>query len=451
MKYLSKIIGITLLALFVANLFAKDQLKPVHLKFDFSAGEVAKGYTQILPNMKYSTDQGYGIICDPATIVSAVNRDGKDALKSDFLTSGNPFLFVVDLPEGNYDVTLILGDIHGKSVTTVKAEARRFMLGKVETENGKIVSKMFTTNIRYSSLNDSVNVKLKRREVNHPDWDHQLSIEFSDARPCVCGVEIKSNENAPTIFLAGNSTVTDQVSEPWAAWGQMLPYFFNPGKISVANYAESGEAMKSFLARRKLDKIVTQMKAGDYLFIQFGHNDQKPQSSSYVKPFAGYKDCLKIFINAAREKGAYPVLVTSMHRRKFDANGKIINTHGDYPEAMRQTAKEENVPLIDLHAMSRQLYEALGVEGSRKALVHYPANTFKGQTKALADNSHHSTYGAFQLAKCVVEGIRMNKLVDLVQNFTADVRPYNPAHPDPFEEWDWPVSPSVSSVTPEGF
>src|SRR5690606_30511697 len=190
----------------------------------------------------------------------------------------------------------------------------------------------------------------------------------------------------PTIYLAGNSTVVDQEYEPWAAWGQMITAFFRP-EVAVANYAESGESLKSFIAEKRLKKILSVIKPGDYLFIEFAHNDQKA-GGAYVAPFTGYKDHLKLFIKAAREKGAIPVLVTSMHRRNFNENGEIINTLDNYPEAMRQVGKEENATVIDLNKMSKTLYEAMGPEKSKRAFVHYPAGTFPGQDKVLNDNTH---------------------------------------------------------------
>lgn len=188
-----------------------------------------------------------------------------------------------------------------------------------------------------------------------------------------------------------------------------------------------------------MEKLLTTLKQGDYLFIQFGHNDQKPESSSYVKPFIGYKDYLKLFLKTARERGATPVLITPMKRRKFDAQGNLVNTHGDYPAAMRQVAEEENVALIDLNEMSKLLIEALGVEDSKKAFVHYPANRFPNQDKALEDDTHFNNYGAYQLAKCIVEGIKANKL-PIRTYLIDDLRHYDPAHPDPLDTWNLPVS-----------
>lgn len=410
----------------------------IHLRFDFGDGKVESDYTQVLPSMKYTPERGFGFLTD--STIQSVQRDDHNPLKSDFCTAKDPFIFAVDVPEGNYDVFVTLGDKEGTSLTTIKAESRRLMLEKVSAEPGEFKKVVFTTNVRTSQIDSAAFVKLKPREIHHLNWDKCLSIEFNDEHPCVCAVEIQSAKKPVSIYLAGNSTVTDQKAEPWAAWGQMLPRFFKPQKVVVINHAESGETLKSFIGENRLMKLMTTLKPGDYLLIQFAHNDQKPQNSTYVEPFTGYKEYLKLFIKQAREKGAIPVLVTPMHRRNFDENGRIINTHGDYPEAMRQVANEEKVPLIDLCKMSRILFETLGVEGSKHAFVHYPAGTFPGQEEALSDNTHFNNYGAYELAKCVIEGIKANHL-KIGKYLINDLQPFDPNHPDSFDLWNFPVSP----------
>jgi lysophospholipase L1-like esterase len=228
----------------------------------------------------------------------------------------------------------------------------------------------------------------------------------------------------------------------------MLPAFFAPGKVVIANYAESGETLKAFRNEKRLSKVFSLMKKGDYLFIEFAHNDQKP-GGNYLEPFTTYKETLKSFIKETRDRGGIPVLVTSMHRRNFDDQGKIVNTLSDYPEAVRQTGKEENVPVIDLNAMSKVLYEAWGPERSLKAFVHFPANTFPGQDKELKDNTHFTPYGAYELTKCVVEGIRLNKL-GIATYLSPHVEPFDPQHPDPVEDWYWPLSPDTRTLKPDG-
>ena len=349
--------------------------------------------------------------------------------------AGDGNFFSVKVPEGNYSVAVTLGS---GCTTTVKAESRRLML---EQARG---SGTFTVNVRNAKvpappLNapGGDQVRLNDREQGALHWDDKLTLEFSGPRSCVRSVEI-ARAPVPTVFLAGDSTVTDQPSEPTTSWGQMLTRFFKPG-IAVANHAESGETLKSFVTALRLDKILSQMKQGDWLFIQFGHNDMKvnwPQT--YAEAFTTYKQYLKTFIAEARLRGATPVLVTSMHRRNFGPDGKIRNTLGDYPEAVRQTAREENVVLIDLNAMSAAFYEALGPERSPLA---FGANG--------RDATHHSAYGAYELAKCVVNGIRAANL-DLAKYLVDDLPAFDPAHPDPPESWALPASPRFGNRPPRG-
>jgi len=216
----------------------------------------------------------------------------------------------------------------------------------------------------------------------------------------------------------------------------MLTRFFKP-EVAVANHAESGETLKSFITGLRLDKILSQIQPGDYLFIQFGHNDMKENwPQTYVQPFTTHKAYLKVFIAEARRRGAIPVLVTPMQRHNFDG-AKVRNTLNDFPESVRETAAEEEVPLIDLTKMSIDFYEALGPEKSWLA--------FSGGR----DATHHSAYGAYELAKCIVEGIRSNNLA-LAKFIVDDYQPFDPAHPDSPEAFDVPASPGRSNVPRRG-
>ena len=403
------------------------------LKFDFGSGPVAPGYRQILPTTIYAKELGYGL--EPGATVQSLDRRGKDALRSDFLTSDKPFYFSVAVPEGNYHVTVTFGDAAAATTTTVKAELRRLMLENVTTTKGKFTTQMFTVNVRAPQISGGGEVKLKDREKTTEwwAWDEKLTLEFNGARPTVCAIEI-TKVDVPTVYLLGDSTVCDQPREPFSSWGQMLTRFFQPG-IAIANHAESGESLKSSLGARRLDKVLSLMKPGDYLFIQYGHNDQKEKGEG-VGAFTTYKADLKRFVAEARKRGGIPVLVTSMNRRNFGADGKIFSTLGDYPEAVRQLATEDNVPLIDLHAMSQAFYEALGPEKSALA--------FKD-----GDGTHHNNYGSYELAKCIVEGINVNKL-GLVQYLVKDWQPFDSHHPDAVEGFKLPASPIVTAIKPLG-
>lgn len=415
-----------------------------NLKFDFGSGQVAKGYVKVSPENIYSNEKGYGFLS--RTGLKAVDRKTKNRLQSDYISSDSSFFFSVKLPEGNYDVKLILGDEEGTSSTTVKVECRRLMLENIGTKAAEFVSPIFTVNLRSPQINASEKIAIKPREADYLHWDAQLTFEFCGKELKICGLEITKNEKAKTIFLAGNSTVVDQAYEPYSAWGNMIPRFFKPGAIVVANYAESGESLRSFIAEKRLDKILSQMKAGDYLFIEFAHNDQKQKD---LLPFVGYKALLEKFITETRKKKGIPVLVSSMHRRNFDSTGHIVNTLGDFPEAARQTAAEQKVPLIDLNAMSKILWETLGPEESKKAFVHYPANSFPGRDKAIKDDTHFSNYGAYQLAKCIVEGIKKAE-PELAKYLLNGLPAYDPARPDPVKAFYFPTSPLVTVVKPDG-
>ena len=427
-------------------ILSTSALRGQSYKFDFGNGPVAKGYEQVLPSMAYDAARGYGFLEGKSP--KAVSRGG-NALTGDLISCDSPFFFTVDVPEGNYDVKVILGGSEAPSSTTIRVENRRLMVDKTDTKAGKQQKKQFSVHVRYPEIaGTDKKVRLKSRELEYFHWDHQLTIEFNGEAPCVASVEITPNTSAPTVFLAGNSTVVDQANEPWAAWGQMFPVFFKPGKVVIANHAESGETLKDFKGARRLENVLSMMKPGDYLFIEFAHNDQKP-GGSHVEPFTTYQEMIREYVAAAEAKGGIPVLVTSMHRRRFDEDGKIINTLEEYPEAMRQLAQEDGIALIDLNAMSKTLYEAWGVEASKKAFVHFPAGTFKGQMEDFADNTHFSTYGAYQLARCVVEGLRKTDL-KLKKYLKKNIPTFDPAHPPRFEDFYWPLSPNVSVIKPDG-
>lgn len=310
------------------------------------------------------------------------------------------------------------------------------MLEKVVVKANASVSRVFDANVRVPEIagNATHRVKLKPREVGNLDWDSKLTLEFNGDNPSFRSLTIEPIHE-PTIYLAGDSTVVDQDVEPWAAWGQMLPRFFRPGVV-IANHAESGETIRSFEGEQRLAKIMSLIKPGDYLFIQFGHNDQKPNAVSVDD----YKKLLAEYIAQARAKGATPVLVTSMNRRTFDADGKITNSLAGYPDAVREVAAVQHVALIDLNGMSKVLFEAMGPEGTLKAFMHYPANAFPNQTEPISDDTHFNSYGAFELARCVVQGIREAKLA--IRKFlTKDISGFNPSMPDPPADFNLPATP----------
>jgi lysophospholipase L1-like esterase len=238
-------------------------------------------------------------------------------------------------------------------------------------------------------------VRLDVKEITARTWDDKLTIEWLSDRPLrLTHIDLRAVD-VPTVYLLGDSTVADQPFEPAASWGQMLPVFFMPS-IAVANHAKSGATLKSFLAELRLDKVLAQLRPGDWVLIQFGHNDEKeawPQT--YVDAHTTYRDYLSVYVAEIRRHGATPILVTSPERRNFNDAGAIIESHGDYPAAVRAVASDLGVPCIDLHALSKQTYEALGPERA--------AGAFNDGGR---DKTHHNDYGAYLLAHAVATELR---------------------------------------------
>jgi lysophospholipase L1-like esterase len=376
---------------------------------------------------------------DPAT------RQPYDAVRGYGVEPGGgdaEFLFSIAAAEGNHRVTVTFGDPRRGGVTTMKAESRRLMADAVRTRPGATLTRSFIVNVRNAQLAPppanapgGVTVRLKSREQRSYTWDDKLTLEFLGT-PAVSSVAVTPAE-VPTIYLAGDSTVTDQRAEPAASWGQMLPAFLTPD-IAVANHAESGETLKSFIAELRLDKALSRMRKGDWLLIQFGHNDQKRQwPQTYADPVFTYRAYLKAYIAEARARGAHPVLMTSPERRTFK-DGRIESTLAEYVAAMKRVAAEERVPLIDLNAASAAIYEALGPERAPLA--------FNDGGK---DKTHHNNYGAWLLARAVAEGMR-TATPELARHLVPDLAPFDPARPPLPEQVTIAPSLAQSDVRPAG-
>jgi lysophospholipase L1-like esterase len=331
------------------------------------------------------------------------------------------------LPEGNYALTL---SIPGPADVTVKSEQRRLSLEHVKVPEGQTARRTIIVNTRtpkIGSTGESVKLKSREKTTELLEWDNNLSLEFLGPGAAAVKVEDVKPIDLPTLFIMGDSTVCDQPAEPWASWGQMLPRFFKP-TLAIANYAESGESLKSSLGAKRLDKVLSLVKPNDTLLIQFGHNDMKEKGEN-VGPFTTYKQSLKHYADAAKEKGATVILITPMERKA----GVDHDTLGDYPAAVRQLAKEESLPLIDLHVTSKQLYKALGPDLG----------------KAFQDGTHHNNYGAYELAKCIAQGIKQSHL-PLAEQLSEDLKDFDPTHPDPLTTFNLPASSNSATTKPEG-
>jgi lysophospholipase L1-like esterase len=331
------------------------------------------------------------------------------------------FVISFAVPEGNHRVRVTFGG-EAASDTTVRAETRRLVFDSIVVPAGGSLTREFIVNTRHAKLAPpepnapgGTEVRLKPREIGSFRWDEKLTLEFTGRAPAVRSITLAPT-TAPTVFLFGDSTVADQASGDFASWGQMLTFFVGPG-LAIANHAESGETLKSFLTSLRFDKALSLLHAGDWVFIQFGHNDQKANwPQTYAEAGTTFRAYLRTYLAEVRRRGAHPVLLTSPQRRQFDGT-KVRNTHRDYPHVVRALAAAEGVPLIDLERASIALYEALGPEKSPLAFAN-----------AGRDATHHNAYGAYLLAQAVAEAIRAQSL-PLARYLRTDVPAFDPHRP----------------------
>lgn len=408
---------------------------PTPLRFAFGSEKPAAGWVAITPDMTFTQERGFG--WEQGAEVTAGIRS---------VASDKPFYFSARVPdEGNYRVTITLGDAKAESDTTIKAELRRLMVEKVHTAPGKFETVSFIVNTRTPKIAAVGGIKAGEVRLKAPrettqeawGWDDAITLEFNNAHPAVSYLEIEKVE-LPTLFIIGDSTVCDQSREPFNSWGQMLTRFIKP-TLAVANHGESGETYRDSIGRRRLDKMLSVMKPGDFMLMQFGHNDQKQIAAGTGGPFTTYKEEIKQHVDAVRAHGGTPIIISPMERRAFDAEGKVKRSLAEYAEASRQSAKELGVGFIDLNALSIPFYEALEAHGSE-----YSRKAFAGQ-----DDTHHNNYGSYELAKCVVRSIRAQKL-PLDKYIVADFMGFDPAQPDPVETFSIPPSPLVTNQRPLG-
>lgn len=430
MKQLKFILLLLLTCTVFFNIHAQNN------NFYFSKKTTKIDGTLINKAVQYNDEIGFGFDFESAKNVK---------FNKNYISSESSIYFSVKLPEGNYKIDVVLGG-NKTSNTTIKAESRRLMLKELKLDKKKTSNYSFTVNLRTPKINNEQQIKVKERDKNQLNWDNKLTLEFA-GNPNIQSIKISPVTNIKTIFLAGDSTVTDQDVEPWASWGQCITNYFN-SNIVVANYAESGATLTSFKNTNRLDKILSLMKPEDYLFIEFGHNDEKIKGEGNGA-WGLYTNSLKEFITKCREKGGIPILVTPTQRRAFNTNDSLTETHGDFPAAMRQVANDLNVPLIDITKMTTHMYEAWGNEPSRKAFVQYPANTFPNQTEALEDNTHFNTFGANEIAKCIVQAIKDLNL-ELANYLIPNLPEYNPKKPNNFTNWTLPMSTRFEIKKPDG-
>src|SRR6478736_7316627 len=378
---------------------------------------------------EYSEEHGHGF--EPGFPVRGVEGG---------VTADGAFFYSVDVPEGNWRVTVELVGAPGGSRTTVKAELRRLMVETLAIAPGATATRSFIVNVRNPEIPAEAGIEEGRVRLKVPRettqeawaWDNRLTLEFSGERPVVHAITIEPAK-VPTIFLLGDSTVCDQSREPYTSWGQMLTRFFGPG-VAIASHAESGESYRDSLRERRLDKLMTVLRPGDWVLMQFGHNDQKQIAAGTGGPFSTYADEIRYFVETIKARGGIPVVISPMERRRFDAAGRLVPSLRDYAEAAKGAAEDCGAAFIDLNAISIPLYEALGPEKSVAAFA---------APGGVLDETHHSAFGAYELARCVATAALTQQL-GFARFLAADFVPFDPAHPDDPATYVIPASPLIT-------
>ena len=215
-----------------------------------------------------------------------------------------------------------------------------------------------------------------------------------------------------TIFLAGDSTMAQKLPEkrPETGWGEELQHYFDPAQVRIDNRAKNGRSTRTFISEGLWDGILHDLKAGDYVFIQFGHNDESKEKTDRYTPPDDFKQNLARFVRDVRAKQATPILLTPVRRRKFDRGGALVDTHGEYPDLVRTVARDLRVTLIDMHELSAAVLQQYGDRESRKLFLQLAAGENPNYPQGIEDNTHFSPVGAGLMAECAIKAMRDQKL-----------------------------------------
>jgi pectinesterase len=215
-----------------------------------------------------------------------------------------------------------------------------------------------------------------------------------------------------TVHLAGDSTMAKKLPEkrPEAGWGEALPKFFRADRVRIENHAQNGRSTRLFIEQGLWQKLLDELKEGDYVFIQFGHNDGAKDKPDRYTPPEDYRANLVRFVKEVRGRKATPVLLTPVMRRKFTREGVFVDQHGVYPGIVREVAAQYRVPLIDMHRKSEAVLVGYGPEESRKLFLQLKPGENPNYPNGIEDNTHFNPTGAEVMAGLAVEGIREQKL-----------------------------------------
>lgn len=357
-------------------------------RFDFGNGELADGYIRVTAANKYTAALKYGFA--DITKVTTVDRGTSDPTRSDFALVQNTS-FNVDLPNGDYTVSVVAGDAADATDVAINVES----IQKVQ-QTAKIAGQYLEMEFAIALV------------------DGQLNFNFGGTAAKINAIVItrlpdRQPGEIPTVYIAGDSTVQtyDPYWEPQAGWGQMLPRYFN-NDVVFNNQAIGGRSTKNFITEGRLDNVLRALKPGDYFLVQFGHNDATISiPERYASP-ADYKNYLEnYYVEGALQRGAIPILVTPMGRRDYNADiGKFNVSFPEYVQAMKEAAADKHVELVDLSALSIDYYNSIGYAATTSVFLYTDPGVYQAFPAGSADNTHFQEYGAIQLARLLAGGIQ---------------------------------------------
>lgn len=372
--------------------------------FDFGPGQVAAGALSVTTATAYNGEWGYGFSTAPTASPADIDRGGDDALRGDFVAASGA-TFEVGLGAGDYVVSLIAGDQVSASDIAITAES----IAKVQP----------TTKLAGEFLEMSFPIALV---------DGVLTLQITGTATALNALTITRQPDRvagtlTTAYLAGDSTVQtyDPAFEPQAGWGQMIGRFLAP-EVVVANHAIGGRSSKNFITQGRLDDVLRAIRPGDYLFVQFGHNDAtQGVDDRYASP-EDYKEYLRVYVEGARQRGATPIIVTPVSRRSFDPETGVFNvSFPEYVAKAIELATEENVLLVDLSASSRAYLNEIGPEAAKAVFLHVDPGVFPGRPAGTVDDTHFQEYGAIQMARLVAQDVAT--LDDPLAEEVIDIEP----------------------------
>ncbi|GIG27850.1 hypothetical protein Cma02nite_04500 [Cellulomonas marina] len=356
------------------------------LRFDLGPGPAAPGFVGLGARTVWTAERRYGFVDTAA--VTDVDRGGADQLRGDHVLVGDTEL-VVDLPPGDYRVDLVAGDPQAATDVSLTAE--------------QVVKVQPTARPAGQYLEMSFDIALV---------DGQLNLDLGGTAPRLAALSItpttpRTAGQEPTLWITGDSTVQTYTADyvPQAGWGQMISRFLDDG-VGVENRAIGGRSSKNFISQGRLDEVLRQVRPGDYLFAQFGHNDNSYGVDDRFAAPADYANYLRTFVEGARQRGATPVLVTPVSRRSFAADGTANVSFPAYVDAAKALAAETGTPLVDLSASSREYLTQIGPEEAKSVFLWVPAGVYSNRPTGTQDDTHFQEYGAIQMARLVAGGVQ---------------------------------------------